>query len=154
MKDALPAGTAEFWFRPGEDFYDEARSLFGNDGARVHFFYKDGQLVFQKNHDDVHNYVKAQVALKNDWNLIAGQWGDGYMSLWVNGKLVAKVAHNGGYQPASRGVESENLLVLGRKNSCCMEGPGQYQPMHTSGAYDQVRISMIPRYDIKAEVAE
>ncbi len=144
--DSMSVGTAEFWFRPNEDFYKKPRTLFGNDGARLHFFYKDGELYFQKNHADIHYFVKGKVDFKNDWNLIAGQWGDGYMSLWVNGELVAKVEHDKGYVPANRGKAFENLLVMGYKSSCCMEGPGQYSAMTTSGSFDQFRISNIPRY--------
>ena len=145
--DSMSVGTVEFWFRPNEDFYDKsARTLFGNDGARIHFFYKNGKLYFQKNHADIHYYVGDKVSLKDDWNLIAGQWGDGYMSLWVNGELVARTEHDLGYVPANRGKAFENLLVIGYKSSCCMEGPGQFEGMTTSGSYDQVRISNIPRY--------
>ena len=144
--DSMKVGTVEFWFHPNEDFYDKARTLIGNDGARIHFFYKDGELYFQKNHHNLHYYVNGKAKLKDDWNLIAGQWGDGYMSVWVNGKLVAKVEHDKGYAPAMRGVPFENLVVIGYKSSCCMEGPGQYAAMTTSGSFDQFRISNITRY--------
>jgi hypothetical protein len=145
--DSMKAGTVEFWFRPGEDFYEaSARTLLGNDGARVHFFYKNGELFFQKNHADIHYFVNGAVQFKNDWNLVAGQWGDGYMSLWVNGKMVARMKHEHGYVPAMRNKPFENLLVIGFKSYCCMEGPGQYEGMTTSGAFDQFRISNIPRY--------
>ena len=148
--DSLSVGTVEFWFRPNADFFDEnARTLLGNDGARIHFFYKDGALYFQKNHHNQHYYAYGEADLKrDDWNLIAGQWGDGYMSLWLNGKLVAKIKHDKGYVPALRGIPFENLVVIGYKSSCCMEGPGQYESMTTSGSYDQVKISNIPRYEI------
>lgn len=150
--DKMAAGTVEFWFRPGEDFNDvSARTLLGNDGARVHFFVKDGKLVFQKNHADIHYYVQAPVQLKNDWNLIAGQWGDGFMSIWVNGKMIASKKHEEGYMPAQRGIDGENLIVIGRKSRCCMEGPGQYSAMTTSGAFDQLRISSVPRYTVKED---
>lgn len=148
--DSMKAGTVEFWFRPGEDFYDvSARTLLGNDGARVHFFYKNGELFFQKNHADIHYFVNGAVTFENDWNLVAGQWGDGYMSLWVNGKLVARMKHEPGYVPAMRNKPFENLLVIGFKSYCCMEGPGQYEGMTTSGAFDQFRISNIPRYSME-----
>ena len=150
--DSMSVGTVEFWFRPNEDFYDKsARTLFGNDGARIHFFYKDGKLYFQKNHADIHYYVGDKVSLKDDWNLIAGQWGDGYMSLWVNGELVARTEHDLGYVPANRGKAFENLLVIGYKSGCCMEGPGQFESMTTSGSYDQVRISNIVRNKVVEE---
>ena len=102
--DSMSVGTVEFWFRPNEDFYDKkARTLIGNDGARIHFFYKNGEIYFQKNHHNQHFFVKGAVELKDDWNLIAGQWGDGYMSVWVNGELVDRWEHTKGYVPASRG---------------------------------------------------
>ena len=145
--DSMKVGTIEFWFRPGEDFYDKPRTLLGNDGARIHFFYKNGELYFQKNHHNLHYFVNGKAKLKDDdWNLIAGQWGDGYMSVWVNGKMVARWEHTEGYAPAQRGIPFENLVVIGYKSSCCMEGPGQYSAMTTSGSFDQFRISNIPRY--------
>lgn len=146
--DSMKTGTVEFWFRPGEDFYDQsARTLLGNDEARMHFFMQNGELVFQKNHADQHFFVKGAVELKNDWNLIGGQWGDGFLSLWVNGELVARVEHDMGYVPSLRGVQFGNLVVIGYKSGCCMEGPGQYSGMTTSGAFDQFRISKVMRYD-------
>ena len=147
--DDMAAGTIEFWFRPGEDFdVMTARTLLGNDGARAHFFVKNGELIFQKNHTNIHNYVKGAVKLKDDWNLIAGQWGDGYMSLWVNGDMIASMKHEDGYQPSDR-YAYENLIVIGYKSWCCMEGPGQRSSMTTSGAFDQLRISTVPRYEVK-----
>ena len=153
--DSLSVGTVEFWFRPNEDFLDAAaRTLLGNDGSRVHFFYKNGELYFQKNHADQHFFVKGAVALNDDWNLIAGQWGDGYMSLWVNGTMVAKMKHSLGYAPARRNKPFENLLVIGYKSYCCMEGAGQFEGMTTSGAFDQFRISNIPRYKVEEEIVD
>ena len=147
--DDMDAGTVEFWFRPGEDFdLNTARTLLGNDGARVHFFVKNGELIFQKNQTNIHNYIKGAVKLKDDWNLIAGQWGDGYMSLWVNGDMIASKKHEDGYQPSDR-YANENLIVIGYKSWCCMEGPGQTSSMTTSGAFDQLRISTVPRYEVK-----
>ena len=144
--DSMKVGTVEFWFRPNADFYDAPRTLIGNDGARVHFFYKNGELYFQKNHHNQHYYVNGSAKLKDDdWNLIAGQWGDGYMSVWLNGKMVARMEHDKGYAPATRGIPFENLVVIGYKSDCCMEGPGQYSAMTTSGSFDQFRISNIPR---------
>lgn len=145
--DSMKVGTVEFWFRPNADFYDAPRTFIGNDGARIHFFYKNGELYFQKNHHNQHYYVKGAAKLKDDdWNLIAGQWGDGYMSVWLNDKMVARMEHDKGYAPATRGIPYENLVVIGYKSDCCMEGPGQYSAMTTSGSFDQFRISNIPRY--------
>ena len=147
--DSMKVGTVEFWFRPNEDFYDkDARTLLGNDGARIHFFYKNGELYFQKNHHNQHFFVNGTANLKKDWNLIAGQWGDGYMSLWLNGELVGYWKHSMGYAPAQRGIPFENLVVIGYKSRCCMEGPGQYESMTTSGSFDQFRISNIARYSL------
>ncbi|MBR4784047.1 MAG: hypothetical protein IK012_02195 [Fibrobacter sp.] len=147
--DSMKVGTVEFWFKPGPQFYDKsARTLLGNDGSRIHFFYKNGELIFQKNHHNQHYFVQAAAELDSGWNLIAGQWGDGYMSLWLNGKLVVKKEHTLGYAPAMRGIPYENLFVIGYKSNCCMEGVGQYQGMTTAGAFDQFRISNIARYEI------
>jgi len=147
--DSLRVGTVEFWFRPNEDFQNKfARTLLGNDESRLHFFYKDGNLVFQKNHADQHFFAMGPAEFTDGWNLVAGQWGDGYLSVWLNGQLVAKVEHDLGYAPSLRDKPFGNLLVIGYKSECCMEGPGQYSGMTTSGSYDQVRISNIARYEV------
>jgi len=152
LLDSMKVGTVEFWFRPNEDFFDKPRTMIGNDGSRIHFFYKDGKLYFQKNHHNQHYFVKGATKLDSSWNLIAGQWGDGYMSLWVNGKLVASKEHGLGYAPATRGIPFENLVVIGYKSGCCMEGAGQYDAMTTSGSFDQFRISNITRYSLNPSV--
>lgn len=147
LLDSMAVGTVEFWFRPGEDFYEESsRTLLGNDESRLHFFVRNGRLIFQKNHADQHFLVSGRVQLKNDWNKIAGQWGDGYLSLWLNDSLVARVEHDKGYAPSLRSKPFGNLLVVGFKSSCCMELADQYEGMTTSGDYDQVRISKVARY--------
>ncbi len=145
--DNMVTGTVEFWFRPNDDFFDvSARTLLGNDDSRLHFFVNNGTLYFQKNHTNKHFFVSAPVNLKNDWNLIAGQWGDGEMSLWLNGEKVASSVHSLGYEASSRSKQYANLLVIGYKSKCCMEGPGLSQALTTSGAYDQLRISNTMRY--------
>ena len=147
LEDTIMVGTVEFWFRPGDDFYDEPiRTLLGNDESRAHFFIKNGNLIFQKNHADIHYYVQGSVELSDDWNLIAGQWGDGYLSLYVNGSLVAKVEHEEPYVPSLRSRPEPNLIVAGRKSGCCMEALSQYNAMTSSGTIDQVRVSNVVRY--------
>lgn len=154
LMDTIPQGTVEFWFRPDSAFYNgEARTLLGNDGSRIHFFYSGDSLYFQKNHNNVHHFVAGAVKFKNDWNLIAGQWGDGYLSLFVNGKIIARIAHSEGYEPSDRSVLNENVLVIGVKSKCCMEGPGFRSAMTTSGAFDQVRISNVLRYSSAMDIS-
>lgn len=151
----MSQGTVEFWFRPGEDFFDKpARTLLGNDEARLHFFVKDGELIFQKNHADQHFFVKAPVDFGSGWTKIGGQWGDGYLSLWVNDSLVARMEHTLGYEPSTRGKKFGNLLVIGYKSYCCMEPTGQYQGMTTSGSFDQFRISRTLRYKNLPDVVD
>lgn len=154
MVDEMSKGTIEFWFKPAEDFFNLDRTLLGNDEARIHFFVMNNLLVFQKNHADKHYYVMGPAKFKKGWNKIAGQWGDGYLSVWMNDELVAKIAHTEGYKPSNRGKPFGNLLVAGYKSSCCMEGPGMYSPLTTSGAYDQIRISIIPRYKNEGSIED
>lgn len=145
LVDTIPAGVLEFWFRPSSDFYDAPRTLLGTDGARLHFFYKDGALYFQKNLSNDHHFVSASITLPDEWSLISGQWGDGYISIYINGQLAARKADTTGYQPSPRGSQ-ENNLQIGYKSSCCMEGPGLKQELFTSGAFDQLRLSNRIRY--------
>ena len=154
MVDSMKAGTVEFWFRPGEDFKNKpVRTILGNDDSRMQILYKDGELVFQKNHADKHYFVKGHAIFKEDWNLVAAQWGDGNMSIWLNGIKVASVAHEYGYVPSIRNRSLENLLIIGFKSGCCMEGLGLGSPLSTSGAYDQLRISNVARYKEEKEVS-
>ena len=147
MIDSMKAGTVEFWFRPGEDFGKKSiRTILGNYDSRMQILYSNGELVFQKNHADKHYFVKGAATFKNDWNLVAAQWGDGYMSIWLNGAKVASIAHEDGYVPSTRNRTLENLLVIGFKSACCMEGIEVGEALSTSGAYDQLRISNIARY--------
>ena len=76
------------------------------------------------------------------------------MSLWLNGQQVAVMEHSEGYEAANRDIPYENLFVIGYKSACCMEGPGQEEPMMTSGAYDQLRISKVARYVEKDRPSE
>src|SRR5574344_2413957 len=62
------------------------------------------------------NEIKGFENIGCDWNLIAGQWGDGYLSLFVNGKIIARIAHSEGYEPSDRSVLNENVLVIGVKS--------------------------------------
>jgi hypothetical protein len=57
------------------------------------------------------------------------------------------MVHTEGYEAANRSNPYENLFVIGFKSDCCMEGPGQNEAMTTSGAYDQLRISNVVRYN-------
>lgn len=141
----LSEGTIEFWFRPGEAFYEDTRTLLSNDESRVHFVYSDSVLYFQKNITDTHIFVSDTLVLNAGWNHIAGQWGNGFVSLFVNGDLVAQKAvsnNEASYQPAS----TKNTILIGTKSSCCMEGIQVYKSLSTSGDFDQIRISNIDRY--------
>jgi hypothetical protein len=145
LDTSLSEGTIEFWFRPGKDFYKDTRTLLGNDGSRVHFVYSDSILYFQKNITNHHIFVSDTIVLDSDWNHIAGQWGNGFVSLFVNGTLVAQKAvsnNEDSYQPAS----TNNTILIGTKSSCCMEGINIEKKLSTSGDFDQVRISNIERY--------
>ena len=147
LNDSIPVGTVEFWFKPGEDFFDGApRTLLGNDGSRIHFFVKNDELIFQKNHTGVHYFVKGLLDLDSDWNLIAGQWGNDSLSLAVNGKVIASIPHSFGYVPSTRFTDDSNRILIGIKSSCCMEALLQYESLSTSGAFDQVRVSNKVRY--------
>jgi len=146
LNTSLSEGTVEFWFRPGKDFYKDTRTLLGNDGSRVHFVYSDSVLYFQKNIADTHIFVSDTIVLKSDWNHIAGQWGNGFVSLFVYGSLVAQKAESNdeaSYQPA----DTNNAILIGIKSPCCMEGINIEKKLSTSGDFDQVRISNIERYE-------
>ncbi len=148
MVSNMDKGTVEFWFKPNANFYkDSARTLLGNNQARVHFFVKDSSIIFQKNVTGKHQYVKGIHYLTNDWTHIAGQWDGKTVSLWVNDEKVAQEDYAFGYEYSTDNDQPyENLLVIGYKSKCCMEAPGQIDALTTSGSYDQIRVSNITRY--------
>jgi hypothetical protein len=150
LVDTIAQGTIEFWFNPSIDFFTdgENHTLLGNDGSRLHFFYSaEGELYFQKNQSDVHIFTSAFTSFSaGEWYHIAGQWGNGYVSLYVNDSLVSQIANATPYTPSPLTYRNENELRIGIKSYCCMEGAGFYQGMSTSGTFDQVRISNILRY--------
>ena len=147
LDSTIDSGTVEFWFRPDSAFYtSNTRTLLGNDGARIHFLYKNGELVFQKNQSNKHIFVKGKAEFKSGWNLIAGQWDGHTLSLWLNGEEVAQTESASVYEPSNRNGAYGNILLIGFKSSCCMEAIDVGAGLTTSGAYDQVRVSSVPRY--------
>ena len=149
LNGSISAGTIEFWFRPGADFYETSRMLLGSDEARLLFVYdsQDSVLYFLKNHTNLPINISAAVVFDTSWNHIAGEWGHGKMSLWLNGALVADTvfadSDYSSYQPAST---ITSVLKIGEKSSCCMEAIGVHSELYSSGDYDQVRVSNIMRY--------
>lgn len=148
MVSNMDKGTVEFWFKPNANFYkDTARTLLGNNQARVHFFVKDSTIIFQKNVTGKHQYVKGIHYLTNEWTHIAGQWDGKTVSLWVNEKMIAQDDYEYGYEFSTGNNQPyENRLIIGYKSKCCMEAPGQIDALTTSGSYDQIRVSNITRY--------
>jgi hypothetical protein len=150
LPDTIPQGTIEFWFRPTLEFLTDGKNhtLLGNDGSRLHFLYSaEGKLYFQKNQSDVHIFTSAFISFSaGEWYHIAGQWGNGYVSLYVNDSLISQIANSTPYTPSPRAYLNENELRIGIKSYCCMEGAGFYEGMNTSGTFDQLRISSILRY--------
>lgn len=148
LTDSLDAGTVQFWFRPGDEFFsDTTRVLLGTDQARLLFYYANGSLYFQKNITDYYVYVSAAVAFKNGWNLVAAQWGNDHISLYLNDILLnTKNTPAYGYQPYSSD-SSLNPILVGKKTYCCINIPGVANAMSTAGDFDQLRISNIQRYE-------
>jgi hypothetical protein len=147
LTDSLDAGTVQFWFRPGDEFFsDTTRVLLGTDQARLLFYYANGSLYFQKNITDHYVYVSAVVAFENGWNLVAAQWGNDHVDLYLNDILLnTKNTTAYGYQPYSSDPSVDPILV-GEKTYCCISTPGVANAMSTSGDFDQLRISNIQRY--------
>lgn len=149
LKNSIPTGTIEFWFRPGADFYETSRMLLGTEEARLLFVYdaRDSVLYFLKNHANLPINISAAVTLDTSWNHIAGEWGHGKMSLWLNGTLVADTvfadSDYSGYQSSST---ITSVLKIGAKSDCCMEAIDMRSELYSSGDYDQVRVSNIMRY--------
>lgn len=76
IPDGTLNGTVEAYFKFNSE-YDSAGSnaIFGNNGARCLLVYKNGTLIFLKNHSNVFKHVIGSVSIKaNRWYHVAGTW--------------------------------------------------------------------------------
>ena len=147
IKNNTAAGTLELYLKFDDSVKtDSIYSIFGNDGCRCNIFYKNGNLIFTKNHDDVYKQVQATVKLKsNTWYHIAGTWGAKGMRLFVNDSLVARNQDVSCYQSSYR-ANSENQFIIGAKTYMGMVVIGISRAISFEGYIDEVRISNVERY--------
>jgi hypothetical protein len=141
------AGTLELYLKFDDSVKkDSIYSVFGNDGCRCNIFYKNGTLIFTKNHDDIYKQVQANIPLKSDtWYHIAGTWGAKGMGLFVNDSLVARNQDVSCYQSSYR-ANVENQFIIGAKTYMGMVVIGINRDISFEGYLDEVRISNIERY--------
>lgn len=147
IKNNTASGTLEMYLKFDDSIKkDSIYSIFGNDGCRCNIFYKNGILIFTKNHDDVYKQVQATVALKsNTWYHVAGTWGTKGMGLFVNDSLVARNQDVTCYQSSYR-ANTENQFIIGAKTYMGMVVIGISRSISFEGYIDEVRISNIERY--------
>lgn len=142
LNEDMPEGKLEFFFRPHDDFFDEARVLVGNDGARLLVFYDGVNLVLMMNKTNSYRYIKEPVEInKDDWNFVKVVWEDDMAFLFLNNAKVGETNVIGGYETSNRSGEQE--LVFGEKSSCCMSGAGQNSAMGTSADFGPIKISVL-----------
>ena len=74
IPDGLPNGTLELFFMVDSSFDSTASyALFGTMGARCNLAYKDGALIFLKNHSNLHKHVIGKASLRRGtWYHVAG----------------------------------------------------------------------------------
>jgi len=152
ITDGLSAGTAEFYVRFDDTMdFEGTYGLFGNDGSRILFLFRSGELIFFKNHSNTFKFIRANRYLySSQWYHIAGTWGPKGMRLFIDGNLIASNTDEiSVYQSSPRGTE-ENVFYIGKKSGCCMEGAGITKDLTINypfiGMIDEVRISSIERY--------
>ncbi len=142
-----PNGTIEFYVSLNDSPHkDSVYLIFGNDGSRCNIYYKNGYLIFMKNHNDIFRYVEAEVSLiKNSWYHVAATWGSKGLRLFINSTLIEQKADFTYYQSSSRASE-ENVFKIGEKTSSGMGAIGISRPLSFEGSIDELRISNIERY--------
>lgn len=149
----MDEGSLEFFFKPHEDFVDtRAYALVGTEGARLLVYYDNGNLVFMMNETNKYDYIKASANVLNGWNFVCAQWINGKMSLYLNGAIIGSKQSGHGYVPSTRNNESE--IIVGFKNSCCMEDAGQKKQMYTAVDFGPMRLSNIAREKPLSDIVE
>jgi len=140
VKDGTSEGSVELLFRPDSAFRSiPARTIFGNDGGRIHIGWANGQIFFQKNHDNLHRFISSDTGLLKDlaWHRILATWGPQGMTLALDGRLIAWSSDVSGYHSAT--TQSNNLRI-GGKSHCCMEPELVTSAINASGSYRYLRL--------------
>jgi hypothetical protein len=141
------AGTLELFLMFDDSVKkDSIYSVFGNDGCRCNIFYKNGYLIFTKNHNDIYKQVQAKFTMKsNTWYHIAGTWGKQGMGLFVDDSLLARNQDVTAYQSSYRSTV-ENQFNVGAKTYMGMVAIGISRDLSFEGYLDEIRVSNIERY--------
>jgi hypothetical protein len=143
IPDGAKEGSVEIHFRPSETFSSiPARTIFGDDGARIHIGWVDGQLFFQKNHDNIHRFVSSDTGKLRDgnWHRILATWGPQGMTLSLDDTLVAWSNDVSAYHAGPEYSPFGNDLKLGAKTWCCMEPMRISSGLTGSGSYRFLKI--------------
>lgn len=147
IENGTPNGTLELYFKfDNQPQKDSVYLILGSDGSRCNLVYRDGYLVFLKNHSDIHKNIEAKVELTADtWYHVACTWGKKGMRLFLNRTLIAMSKDCTVYESSPR-TSLENIFYIGFKTYCCMEGIGVFRPITFEGYLDEIRISDLERY--------
>lgn len=138
IPDGAKEGSVEIQFKPSETFTSvPARTIFGNDGSRVHIGWVDGQLFFQKGHDNIHRFVTSDTGMLKDrnWHKIVATWGKQGMTLSLDDQLVAWSNDVSAYHQGPPQAPYGNDLKIGTKTWCCMEPLRITRDLAPSGSY-------------------
>lgn len=144
IPDGAKEGAVEIHFRPSPAFSSvPARTIFGNDGSRVHIGWVDGQLFFQKGHDNIHRFVTSDTGLLKDqkWHKIVATWGPQGMTLSLDDTLVGWSNDVSAYHQGPPQAPYGNDLKIGTKTWCCMEPMRITRDITPSGSYRFLKIS-------------
>lgn len=143
IPDGAKEGSVEIHFRPSETFSSiPARTIFGDDGARIHIGWADGQLFFQKNHDNIHRFVSSDTGKLRDgnWHRIRATWGPQGMTLSLDDTLVAWSNDVSAYHAGPEYSPFGNDLKIGAKTWCCMEPQRITRDLAASGSYRFLKV--------------
>lgn len=139
IPDGLEAGTIECHIKMAPTINKNGNYfIVGNDGTRASLIYKGGKIVFAKNHTNQFKFVTSETSIEpNVWYHLKASWGNG-MQLLINDKVVASNLDSSYYQASPRD-SLENVIFIGKKSSCCMEGIGIYQALDFEGTIDELK---------------
>lgn len=162
MKDSMPSGKLELYFRLHEDFLKDENvkysginiNIIGNYESHFRLYYEirketrrdsilyKAVVLSMDSGDDTH-YEKKIMDLSFDWTYARIEWIDGVAKLFLNNKEILNVDVGYGYLPFRRHLV-DNRLALGFTHQGSV-GNGSRMDMYAAADYGPIKLSKLER---------
>lgn len=162
MKDSMPSGKLELYFRLHEDFLKDENvkysginiNIIGNYESHFRLYYEirketrrdsilyKAVVLSMDSGDDTH-YEKKIMDLSFDWTYARIEWIDGVAKLFLNNKEILNVDVGYGYLPFRRYLV-DNRLALGFTHQGSV-GNGSRMDMYAAADYGPIKLSKLER---------